>query len=188
MDFVEPAADPAATDTAREIAQQPMLWGELADLLQQARPRLEAFLGDALRDPRQQVLFTGAGSSGFIADMVADTVGQQWPAECRAVHTTSLLTHPASYLDAQRPTLLVSFARERLAAGVARDLELICANPDRVVQRGDQIMRQQITGFFAGYDCQLERTLSRHDGPPGGKPTTNRPSVSARAISRRACR
>ena len=30
--------------------------------------------------------------------------------------------------------------RERLAAGVARDLELICANPDRVVQRGDQII------------------------------------------------
>jgi HAD superfamily hydrolase (TIGR01459 family) len=30
--------------------------------------------------------------------------------------------------------------RERLAAGAARDLELICANPDRVVQRGDQII------------------------------------------------
>ena len=30
--------------------------------------------------------------------------------------------------------------RERLSAGVARDLELICANPDRVVQRGDQLV------------------------------------------------
>ncbi|HZV85178.1 MAG TPA: TIGR01459 family HAD-type hydrolase [Brevundimonas sp.] len=30
--------------------------------------------------------------------------------------------------------------RERLAAGSARDLELICANPDRVVQRGDQLI------------------------------------------------
>ena len=30
--------------------------------------------------------------------------------------------------------------RERLSAGVARDLELICANPDRVVQRGDQLI------------------------------------------------
>jgi HAD superfamily hydrolase (TIGR01459 family) len=30
--------------------------------------------------------------------------------------------------------------RERLAAGVARDLELICANPDRVVQRGDRLI------------------------------------------------
>ena len=30
--------------------------------------------------------------------------------------------------------------RDRLATGVARDLELICANPDRVVQRGDQLI------------------------------------------------
>ena len=30
--------------------------------------------------------------------------------------------------------------RERLAAGAARDLELICANPDRVVQRGDRLI------------------------------------------------
>ena len=30
--------------------------------------------------------------------------------------------------------------RERLAAGVARGLELICANPDRVVQRGDRLI------------------------------------------------
>lgn len=30
--------------------------------------------------------------------------------------------------------------RERLAAGAARDLEMICANPDRVVQRGDKLI------------------------------------------------
>ena len=30
--------------------------------------------------------------------------------------------------------------RERLAEGAARDLELICANPDRVVQRGDKLI------------------------------------------------
>lgn len=30
--------------------------------------------------------------------------------------------------------------RERLAPGAERDIELICANPDRVVQRGDQLI------------------------------------------------
>lgn len=30
--------------------------------------------------------------------------------------------------------------RDRLAEGAARDLELICANPDRVVQRGDKLI------------------------------------------------
>ena len=30
--------------------------------------------------------------------------------------------------------------RERLSAGAGRDLEMICANPDRVVQRGDRLI------------------------------------------------
>jgi len=30
--------------------------------------------------------------------------------------------------------------RDRLAAGAVRDLEMICANPDRVVQRGDKLI------------------------------------------------
>ena len=86
-------------DTATEIAQQPALWDALAQDLSRARDRLQAFLGDSLNDPNQRVLFTGAGSSGFIAEMVADAINAQWPAEVRVVHTTSLLTHPALYLS-----------------------------------------------------------------------------------------
>src|SRR2546427_1889706 len=56
-------------DTATEIAQQPALWESLAQDLSRARDRLQAFLGDSLNDPNQRVLFTGAGSSGFIAEM-----------------------------------------------------------------------------------------------------------------------
>ena len=97
--------------TAEEIAQQPALWRALADLLEQTRDDLDAFLGDALQQPQQRVIFTGAGSSGFIAEMVADQINAQWPAKVRAVHTTSLLTHPELYLQADCPTLLVSFGR-----------------------------------------------------------------------------
>ncbi len=150
MDIAMPAADLAANDTAREIAQQPALWAELAELLQAAQPRLEAFLGDALRNPAQRVLFTGAGSSGFIAEMVADQVGQQWPAEVRAVHTTSLLSHPALYLQRDQPTLLVSFARsgsspESLEAvelvrehvAQARFLDITCNPEGELARRGE---------------------------------------------------
>ena len=102
---------PGGQHTAEEIAQQPALWEELADSLERAQARLDGFLGDWLRDPRRRVVFTGAGSSGFIAEMVADHVNALWPADVRAVHTTSLLTHPALYLQRDRPTLLVSFGR-----------------------------------------------------------------------------
>ncbi|MGO1069135.1 SIS domain-containing protein [Lysobacter sp. CA199] len=136
-------------DTAAEIAQQPGLWDGLAQDLAQARERVQAFLGDCLNDPRQRVLFTGAGSSGFIADLVADHINAQWPAEVRAVHTTSLLTHPALYLQHDRPTLLVSFGRSgsspesvaavevvRAQVGNARFLDITCNPEGELARRG----------------------------------------------------
>ncbi|HEY5804947.1 MAG TPA: SIS domain-containing protein [Lysobacter sp.] len=135
--------------TAQEIAQQPLLWGELADLLERARGDLDRFLGDCLRQPSQRVILTGAGSSGFIAEMAADQINAQWPAEVRAIHTTSLLTHPELYLDRDRPTLLVSFGRsgsspESVAAvdlvrervAHARFLDITCNAQGELAQRG----------------------------------------------------
>ena len=114
-----------------------------------ARDRLQAFLGNSLNDPNQRVLFTGAGSSGFIAEMVADAINAQWPAEVRVVHTTSLLTHPALYLQRDRPTLLVSFGRsgsspesvaavDRVRADVdeARFLDITCNADGELARRG----------------------------------------------------
>lgn len=141
---------PAGGDhTAREIAQQPALWAALAGSLDAAHARIDAFLGDWLQRPDHRVVFTGAGSSGFIAELVADTVNAQWPAEARAVHTTSLLTHPALYLDPARPTLLVSFGRsgsspesvaavdlvrERVAG--SRFLDITCNGDGELARRG----------------------------------------------------
>jgi len=135
--------------TAEEIAQQPRMWTALADLLDDAQARIDRFLGDALRQSGQLVIFTGAGSSGFIAEMVADHINAQWPAEIRALHTTSLLTHPALYLRRERPTLLVSFGRsgsspESVAAvelvrdqvDDARFLDITCNADGELARRG----------------------------------------------------
>lgn len=113
--------------TADEIAQQPALWDALATLLDGAREGIDGFLGDWLRDGRHRVILTGAGSSGFVAEMVADTLDAQWPAEVRAIHTTSLLTHPALYLSPDRPTLLVSFARSGSSPESVAAVELVRA-------------------------------------------------------------
>ncbi len=135
--------------TAQEIAQQPVLWEALADSLEQVRGDLDRFLGDCLRQPSQRVILTGAGSSGFIAEMAADQINAQWPADVRAIHTTSLLTHPELYLDRDRPTLLVSFGRsgsspESVAAVElvrervtdARFLDITCNADGELAQRG----------------------------------------------------
>lgn len=140
---------PGGQHTAAEIAQQPALWRELVDLLDGAQARLDGFLGEWLHDPRKRVIFTGAGSSGFIADMVADHANMQWPADMRALHTTSLLTHPASYLEPDRPTLLVSFGRSgsspesvaavdlvRSTVKATRFLDITCNADGELARRG----------------------------------------------------
>jgi len=148
-----PLSDPTAwqrlggAHTAEEIAQQPALWEQLANTLANAGAGISAFLGDWLQDPTHRVIFTGAGSSGFIAEMVADQVNAHAAADVRALHTTNLLTHPALYLAADRPTLLVSFGRsgsspESVAAvelvrehvAQARFLDITC-NPDGELAR-----------------------------------------------------
>ncbi|MBV8605766.1 MAG: SIS domain-containing protein, partial [Pelomonas sp.] len=98
-------------DTAEEIAHQPMLWQVLAANLAAEQARVAAFLGDWLAQPGHRVILTGAGSSAFVGQLAADALGPRVAAEVRAIATTSLLTHPGQYLEARRPTLLVSFAR-----------------------------------------------------------------------------
>jgi tagatose-6-phosphate ketose/aldose isomerase len=133
--------------TAKEIAQQPAVWEQLAAALDQVRPQLDVFLGDWLQEPGHRVIFTGAGSSGFIAEMVADQINAQWPADVRAVHTTSLLTHPSLYLDRDRPTLLVSFARSGSSPESTAAVDLV---------------REQVTASrFLDITCNADGELAR---------------------------
>jgi tagatose-6-phosphate ketose/aldose isomerase len=97
--------------TAEEIAHQPALWTELSTRLQDGRERVAAFLEGCLANPLQRVILTGAGSSAYVGEIIADELNAAWPAQVRAIATTTLLTHPELYIEAGAPTLLVSFAR-----------------------------------------------------------------------------
>lgn len=119
--------DIGGLDTAEEIAHQPAMWRALAAVLQQQGAELAAFLGDRLHNPQQRVILTGAGSSAYVGEIVADELNAAWPAQVRAVATTSLLTHPELYLDADAPTLLVSFARSGSSPESLGAVELVRA-------------------------------------------------------------
>ncbi|MYN27850.1 SIS domain-containing protein [Duganella levis] len=103
--------DIGGLDTAEEIAHQPAMWRALAAHLVAEQSRIAAFLGDSLRDPQLRVILTGAGSSAYVGEIIADEINTAWPCQVRAISTTTLLTHPALYLETAAPTLLVSFAR-----------------------------------------------------------------------------
>nr|PZN72227.1 MAG: tagatose-6-phosphate ketose isomerase [Bacillota bacterium] len=104
-----------AVHTAREIAQQPELWLETWEMYKKERERLEAFLNTIReRHGRVRVLLAGAGSSAYVADTVLPFVklhGDEATFEFQATPTTSIVSNPTSYLRAEQPTLLVSFAR-----------------------------------------------------------------------------
>lgn len=135
--------------TAEEIAHQPAIWRALAGILRSEQASLAAFLGDALSNPVQRVILTGAGSSAYVGEIVVDTLNAAWPAQIRAIATTTLLTHHELYLEADAPTLLVSFARsgdspESLAAVEllrqvvpgARFLNITCNADGKLARQG----------------------------------------------------
>lgn len=117
--------------TAEEIAQQPAVWRTLSASLRADQERVTAFLGQRLRDPRQRVILTGAGSSAYAGQIVADELNARCAAQVRAIATTSLLTHAELYLDPAAPTLLVSFARSGDSPESLAAVELVRATvPD----------------------------------------------------------
>ncbi|MEH0166813.1 SIS domain-containing protein [Paucibacter sp. JuS9] len=134
-------------DTAEEIAHQPRLWRELARVLDVEQGRIAGFLGDWLSKPTHRVILTGAGSSAFVGEIVADELNAAWPAQVRAVATTSLLTHPELYLEAEAPTLLVSFAR---SGNSPESLAVV------------ELLRQTLrTPRFLNITCNAEGQLAR---------------------------
>ena len=97
--------------TAEEIAQQPRLWGELGALMAEKKAEIATFLAK-VGDLRQtRIIFTGAGSSAFVGDALAILLGKVAGIKAESIHTTDLVAAPDSYLFADIPTLLVSFAR-----------------------------------------------------------------------------
>ena len=96
--------------TAREIAQQPQLWREIAQLVA-SDTALARFLEQRRADPPLRVLLTGAGTSSFIGECLAPALASQgWP-RAEAIATTDIVASPGSFLARGIPTLAVHFAR-----------------------------------------------------------------------------
>ena len=103
-------AEKNCTFTSEEIEQQPRLWIELNKMLLDQKSNLGAFMKQVCGDQRR-IIFTGAGSSGFVGDALAVLIAKNNGVLAESIHTTDIVTNPESYLFADVPTLLISFAR-----------------------------------------------------------------------------
>lgn len=95
--------------TAREIAQQPTLWPELANRVS-ADTRLREYLSPLLADPALRILFAGAGTSAYVGECLAPALARTGR-RVDAVATTDIVANPEASFAHRVPTLVVHFAR-----------------------------------------------------------------------------
>lgn len=96
--------------TAQEIVQQPALWRQIYGLIEKDRQRIEDFL-KANIDSETRILFTGAGSSDYIGEIVKSHVKSCMNVRVEAVATTDIVANPQEVIERDVKTVLVSFAR-----------------------------------------------------------------------------
>lgn len=97
--------------TAREIAQQPLLWREVGRTAAARRGESTDFLRPLFSHPNLRIVLTGAGTSAFIGELLAPALSRQLGRRVDAVATTDIVSNPREAFAEDCPTLLVSFAR-----------------------------------------------------------------------------
>ncbi|QLB13017.1 galactosamine 6-phosphate isomerase AgaS [Bisgaardia hudsonensis] len=104
--------DQKAFWTAKEISQQPATWRETLDIVLNTGVR--AFVEPLVKRAKRgelRIIFTGAGTSAFIGNVVSPILSEKLGCVVEAIASTDLVSSPYQYLFEDKPTLLVSFAR-----------------------------------------------------------------------------
>lgn len=96
--------------TATEIARQPESWKSIYKAIDRRREEIQHFM--KVFDGQTRIIFTGAGSSGFIGDALAPIIRKDFAySQVESIHTTDIVANPEQYLVKDKKTLMVSFGR-----------------------------------------------------------------------------
>ena len=97
--------------TAEEICQQPDAWEETLAMVQRQAERIREFVRPLLAKKNLRIIFAGAGTSAYAGDIIAPHLRERTARDVFSFATTDIVSAPYQYLQADRPTVLVSFAR-----------------------------------------------------------------------------
>ena len=97
--------------TRREILQQPATLRATQAMLVETRAAIDAFVAPLLAQKDLRIMLCGAGTSAFIGECLAPWLTAALGRPVEAVATTDIVGAPHLWLDAARPTLMVSFGR-----------------------------------------------------------------------------
>lgn len=98
-------------NTAMEIFQQPEMWLEVFNGINSNKDEIKRFIDKNLNKEKIRVIFSGAGTSSYIGEILISQLNRGEKDIYQAVATTDIVTNPGLYFKKQIPTLLVSFAR-----------------------------------------------------------------------------
>ncbi|WP_179394116.1 SIS domain-containing protein [Lacticaseibacillus absianus] len=127
---VEELTKMGAQITTQEIKQQPELWQEAFTTYTAKKADIDAFLARVIADANGQVvrvIFTGAGTSAYTGDTVTPYLqkhGDRAHFRFESIATTDIVSAPYDYLEAETPTVLVSFARSGNSPESVKTVEL----------------------------------------------------------------
>ena len=141
--------------TAREIAEQPLVWGQASAQLKRHRKKLDNWLSPQLNRPRLRIVLCGAGSSAFVGQTLAPWLRMKLRRRVEAIATTDLVSNPGMYLAEEVPALMVSFSR-------SGDSPESVASVDLANRMGGECRHLVLT-------CNREGALARH---AAGRPDT----------------
>ena len=96
--------------TLREICHQPRMWKETYDVVSSQRTKLGDFWKNKMSCFGSEIIFTGAGTSAFVADIAAALYTRMGYCNARSIPTTDIVSSPEFCLT-PGPKLVVSFAR-----------------------------------------------------------------------------
>jgi len=100
----------SAIYTATEIAQQPDTWRQVADRMMDRNEEITKYMDEVLSIEGLRIVFTGAGSSAFVGEVMEYMLANEMGLRSQTVHSTDIISAPdATLFDV--PTLLISYAR-----------------------------------------------------------------------------
>src|SRR5690625_7188515 len=113
----EELTEKKALHTTREIYQQPSVWEELAGDFIDNQENLKSFLNSIFtKHERTRVIFTGAGTSAFIGDILVPELSKQQLSHVQfeSIPTTDIVSNPTEYFFENSPTILVRSEERRV--------------------------------------------------------------------------
>lgn len=100
--------------TPSEIAQQPFLWRQTAELVRDQAPAIQEFLKEAQlfnTKDRCHIILTGAGTSDYVGLSLADLFRVKFKTPSINWSTTRITASPDDYINTHHNYLILHFAR-----------------------------------------------------------------------------